>query len=180
MLEEFEAAVEQALSDGHSINTPLFRIGASVQGVFEGETETFDRSKHYVRLNVSPGARIGEIAPNLSVEKVEASSPQPTPITFKDIVSGTTNETLSPSGVGEISGSRLKLDLGDEEQGVFFIDSDGTATKSATIIRNKPSNLIFMIPAGLPTGEYRVEVRARLRSGSALKSGRLDYQLQVL
>ena len=41
VLEEFEAAVEEALSEGHSINTPLFRIGASIQGVFEGESDGF-------------------------------------------------------------------------------------------------------------------------------------------
>ncbi len=178
VLEEFEAAVEQALKDGHSINTPLFKIGASVQGVFY-ENDSFDRSKHYVRLNVTPGGRIGEIAPNIGVEKVEASSPQPNLASFKDVASDTTNETLTPGGVGELTGSRLKINPEEDEQGVFFIAEDGTETKASTLIRNKPSNLIFMIPTGMAAGAYRLEVRTVFQNGKTLRAGSLNSTLIV-
>ncbi|WP_109832459.1 DNA-binding domain-containing protein [Reichenbachiella versicolor] len=179
VLEEFEASVERSLEDGFSINTPLFKISPSIQGVFY-ESDNFDRSQHYVRLNVTPGNRIGEIAGGIDVKKVNAVSPQPTLVSFKDVISGTSNETLTSGGVGEINGSLLKIDPSDAEQGVFMIATNGTATKADTIVRNKPSNVIFMIPGSLTAGEYRLEVRARLKGRKELKIGALSSPLQVL
>ncbi len=179
VLEEFEAAVERALNNGDSINTPLFRISASVKGVFYNESESFDRSKHYVRLNVNPGSRIGEIAQSMQVSKIAASAPMPTPQNFRDVASDTSNETLTPGGVGEITGSLLKVDEDGAEQGVFFVATDGTTTKSPTLIRNKPGNLIFMIPDSLTSGSYDVEVRVVLKNTKQLRAGRLNYSLIV-
>ena len=178
VLEEFEAAVERALEAGDSINTPLFRISASIQGVFYGD-DSFDRSKHYVKLNVNPGSRIGEIAAKIGVEKVEATSPQPSLNSFKDIATDTTNETITSGGVGEITGSRLKINTEEAEQGIYLIATDGTATKAETLIRNKPSNLIFMIPAGLASGEYRLEVRNIPHGNKTLKAGSLANPLTI-
>ncbi|MEP1095336.1 MAG: DNA-binding domain-containing protein [Cyclobacteriaceae bacterium] len=180
VLEEFEAAVQQALEEGNSINTPLFRISASIQGVFLGESESFKDNQHYVRLNVKPGSRIGEIAGNIDVQKVEASAPQPNLVSFRDVVSDTTNETLTPGGVGELTGSRLKIGADDPTQGIFLVAADGTSTQVATIIRNKPSNLIFMIPVGLPSGEYRMEVRVVFRGTTSLRVGQLNHTIQVV
>lgn len=179
VLEEFEAAVERALDQGHSINTPLFRISASIKGVFY-EQDHFDKSKHYVKLNVTPGARIGEIAEKLAVEKVDAKAAVPFIQNFKDIASDTTNEIMTPKGVGEITGSRLKIDESDPAQGIFFIDVDGKEKKSETLIRNKPANLIFMLPTGLAKGPCTVEVRAVYKNNKELRIGRLSSPLQIV
>lgn len=180
VLEEFEAAVQDALSNGFSINTPLFKISPSIQGVFDSESEGFDRSKHYLKLNVTSGGRISQIATGLKVEKVAASSPVPNLSTFKDVTTGTINETLSPGGVGEVTGSRLKIDEADTLQGVFLIAADGTATRAITYVRNMPSNLIFMIPAGLVAGEYELEVRANAKNSKETRKGVLITPLTVV
>lgn len=179
VLEEFEAAVERALKSGDSIITPLFRISASIKGVFLSETESFDRNKHYIRLNVLPGNRINEIAIGIEVEKIPATSPMPVLQNFKDIASDHFNETLTPGGVGEITGSLLKIDPEDEDQGIYFIASDGTESKVTTIIRNKPGNQIFMIPNGLVSGEYELEVRTILHHTKQVRKGRLNHTLIV-
>ena len=179
VLEEFEAAVERALIKGDSINMPLFRISASIQGVFNGDGESFDRSRHYVRLNVNPGSRIGEIAEGIKVEKIPATSPAPALRAFRDIESELLNEVLTPGGAGEISGSRLKLDPTDENQGVFFIGDDGTTIRANSVIRNKPSNLIFMIPSELRSGNYQLEVRMSPPRSKQLRTGQLDRLLVV-
>lgn len=179
VMEEYEAAVEQVLSNGGSVNTSLMRINASISGVFDDEFDTFERERHYVRLNVNPGSRISDIADSVEVEKVDADSPQPEPQAFEDVASDTRNETLTPGGVGQIMGTLLKVDPAESDQGVFFIASDGTETRSDTYIRNKPANLIVMIPDTLVSGEYHVEVRAKLQNTNDVRSGRLDAPLMV-
>lgn len=180
VIEEYESAIEYVLTDGDSINTPLMRINASISGVFSDDTDRFDASRHYVRLNVNPGSRMGTIAGDINVEKVKADRPEPTPSHFEDVASATSNDTLTPGGVGQLTGTLLKVDPAEADQGVFFIASDGTETRADTYVRNKPANLIFMIPDTLTSGEYRLEVRAKLQNINDTRSGRLSAPLTVI
>ena len=179
VVEEYQAVIAKFLEDGDIINTPLFRTSASISGVFDDQTDSFDRLRHYVRLNVTPGSRIGEIAEDLSVEKVAATRIEPVLEIFKDFISDTQNDTLTPGGAAEIRGSHLKVDPAEADQGVFFIASDGTETRVDTIMRNKPANLIFMVPDSLASGEYEVEVRSLLQGHTSIRSGRLKSTLVV-
>jgi hypothetical protein len=114
------------------------------------------------------------------IEKVISAAPKPVLLSFKDIASGTINETITSGGVGEIHGSMLKLGENDPAQGIFFIAQDGTETKAPTLVRNKPANLIFMIPNGLAAGNYGVEVRALLHGTTEIRKGRLENNLTVI
>jgi len=179
VLEEFEAAIERALLKGDSINTPIFRIKTSIQGVFHEETDVFDYNQHNIRLNINPGSRIRKMVGNIKVEKVDANTPIPVIRNFWDIASQTKNEAITPGGVGEISGSRLKVDESDEKQGIFLLGTNGSVTKIETIIRNKPSNLLFFIPYELSKGKYQLEVRALFQHTTTLKVGRQVQHLVV-
>ena len=174
VIEEYEAAIEQVLADGESVNTSIMRVTGSIPGVFNELTDRFDEARHYVRLNMNPGPRVKRAAGNIEVEKIEADRPEPALKLFEDIASNTTNETLTPGGVAKITGSLLKVDPEAADQGLFFIASDGTATRSDTYIRNKPANLIAMVPDNLPSGEYSVEVRALMHNTDNVRAGRLN------
>lgn len=174
VVEEYQSVIAKFLENGDRINTPLFRTSASISGVFDDKTDDFDRSRHYVRLNVNPGPRIGEIAENLPVERVAANRIEPVLEIFKDFVSDMQNDTVTPGGAAELLGSHLKVDLSDASQGVFFIASDGTETKADIIMRNKPANLIFMVPDTLTSGEYEIEVRAIKQGHNNIRTGRLS------
>lgn len=179
VIEEYEAAITQLLASGDSINTPLFRITASVSGVFNDQNDVFDRSRHYVRLNVIPGGRIGEIADRISTEKMLTVIPKPVLVQFKDVNTNTLNESITPGGMGELFGAELKVDMEDPSQGIFLIAADNTTTRVETVGRNKPANLLFMIPSGLPSGQYEIEVRAKVRKGAELRTGRLSSILTM-
>lgn len=180
VLEEYHAAVQEALEEGFSISTPLFRVSPSIQGVFDSSEDVFDRKRHMLRLNVFSGNRIAKIADTLKLQKVAAKSPQPDPTTFKDVSTDTLNQTLSPGSVGELTGSRLKIDPADNLQGVFFIAANGTETRVSTYIRNMPSNLIFVIPPSLVAGSYHLEVRAVFQNNKSIRSGFLSAELTIL
>jgi hypothetical protein len=180
VLEEYAVAIEQILGLGGTITTELFNLSVSIKGVFTNKNDSFDAKRHVVRVNITPGTRLKKLPPMLQVEKVTADKPMPTPLNFKDINSDALNETLTAGGVGQLSGSRLKIEETDATQGVFLIhNSTGTETRVAKIIRNKPAELLFMIPAGLASGDYTLEVRVVFKGTKELRRGTLPYDLTI-
>ncbi len=180
VLEEYSAALEQLLRDGHSINTPLFNLIPSIKGVFYDKNESFNPERHQVRVNVRPGTRLRQIESQIQVERVSASRPTPEPEDFEDVASETRNSQITPGGLAKLTGSRLKYEPNDAQQGVFFIDAAGAETRVTMIARNKPSELNFQIPATLAAGAYTVEVRVVLPRTTDLRTGQLPQALQVL
>lgn len=180
VIESYQAVIADFLSDGDSINTPLFQTSASISGVFASQYADFNPSVHEVNINLNLGSRIAELAEELTVKRVSASVVRPAVRYFKDFSSGAVNQTLTPGNPAEIRGGNLKVDPADTSQGIFFIAADGTETKVTTIMRNMPSNLIFMVPGGLAAGEYEVEVRMKPKDNDTdIRSGRLNDKLTV-
>src|SRR5699024_8370108 len=179
VFEERREAIRELLEDGDTVETDLVRISPSIPGVFNSAADTFDPSRHHKALNTNRGSLIGEVARNLSVEKVEAVTPRPNLQMLRDVSSGTSNETLTPGGPAELIGNRLKSDQENPEQGIFLIASDRSETRVETIIHNMPSHQIFMIPEGLASGGYPVEVRASQKNSDTIRSGRLEAVLVV-
>lgn len=177
-LEEYFLALKKSLLAGYSINTELFNISTSILGVFEGVTDTFDKTRHSVRINVNLGTKLRSIENEFKPVKNEAVKPLPSLINFKDVASSNTNQTLTSIGVGHITGNRLNFDEADQTQGVFFVATNGIATRVTTMVRHKPTELIFMIPS-LSSGNYYLEVRAAAKNSKEIRIGRLLNDLVV-
>ena len=70
------------------------------------------------------------------------------------------------------------MDAADAQQGVFFIAADGAETRAAMMMRNKPADLMFMVPA-LASGDYEIEVRTITRQDGVVQRGRLRHAVSV-
>ena len=106
----------------------------------------------------------------------------PSLIEYRDLGSGTSNDQVSVGNIGQLSGSRLKFDPAGVGEGLFFVAQAGGETKVTTVQKNKPTQLVFLVPE-LTDGTYHLEVRARMGTGTAareLRTGRLDAVLTVL
>jgi hypothetical protein len=178
VLEEYASAIVQLLKEGYSINTPIFNLSPSIKGVFTSADQSFTPSVHSVKINIAPGARLREVGPMVSVEKVKGASPQPTPEYLDDLGSGTRNEMLTVGNIAQLKGSRLKFDETDPAQGIFLIDASRGETQVKTIARNKPAQVDFLVPPLAP-GEYQLEVRAMIYKGKEIKKGILSATLTV-
>lgn len=180
VLEEYSAALEQCLRDGHSVNTPLFNISPSIRGVFYGKDDPFTPSRHRLRINMTPGVRLRQLEEQIQLERVSPVHPTPDLEDFEDVTSETRNATVTPGGLARLRGSRLKYEPNDPAQGIFFIGSTGTETRVDNIVRNKPGELNFLIPDTLAAGTYTLQVRAKLEGVNDVRSGALLGTLQVL
>jgi len=176
VLEEYGGAIVQLLKDGYAINTPIFNLSPSVKGVFTGVDQSFNPASHSVKINITAGSRIREVGAQVAVERVKGASPQPDPEYLDDLGSSTRNEQLTSGNIAQLRGSRLKFDPVDPLQGIFLIDTGGFEHKIATVARNKPAQIDFLVPS-LPFGEYKLEVRAVVYRGKDLKKGTLPVTL---
>lgn len=180
VFEEILQNIISMIKEGNTVSTPLVNIGSHVSGVFNGDDDSFDTERHSVRIGVSPGNRLRPVAPLIPVKKVAASERKPSPMHFYDISTKTQDERATQMGTARITGSLLKFDETDEEQGIWFIKTDGGADAKVgeTVARNKPGELIFDVPETEP-GEYKVEVRARLNGNTTIRTGTLNALITV-
>lgn len=179
-LEDYFSAVESLVLEGNNVNTPLANFGASIKGVFEGQGDGFDAARHHLRARVTPGARLRKtISARGSASKQETIKPRPNPQEFTDINTGERNSVLTPGGMAQILGHRLKFDPAETVQGIFFVASDGSDAKVDVVGGNKPAELMFLVPDSLVSGDYTLEVRAVLPQRTDLRRGSLDAVLTV-
>jgi len=175
-------ACQRRLEQGQRVNYfGMMDFFPRIKGVFTSATDSFDPARHSVDVGANPGAELREaVQAAASVEKVEAIKPAPNPVEYYDIGSGTTNDVVVPGNIGQLSGSRLKFDPGEADEGLYFVATGGGETKVPTVQKNKPSQLVFLVPATLPGGTHHLEVRARMGTGTSsrqLRIGRLDATL---
>lgn len=182
-IEEFFEEVCILIEDGNAVNTPLFNVQPSFTGVFDSATDNFDAKRHRTKTNLTPGVLMRSASSKIKTQKVQVPDPQPFILEVSDVLSGTVNDQLTPGGVVQLKGGRLKLVTANPDNGIFLVNEQGSAVKLAVIVENKPARLIAMLPADLPQGTYSIEVRTTLTSSNkeskTMKTGRYSKELTV-
>jgi hypothetical protein len=163
-----------SLSDGFSINTGWFTASVSIKGVFNSPVERFDPAKHTVMFDFKQGSLIRREPGNVTVEVTGVAVTGGYIAQVVDVKTGSINDLLTPGRNLRISGSRIKIDGANPENGLFFINHDTqarTAVDPTDLAVNNPSELIILIPA-LPAGAYTIEIVTQYSSGKNLKQSR--------
>ena len=173
-LQVYGEVVSALIKDGAAVNTPLMNTSLSISGVFNGATDTFDKKRHSINLNLTAGPVLKEALSKIKCEKTEAVDTNPYITEVTDVVSGKVNEVLTAGGIVQLVGSRLKFDQKDESQGIFFVAETGEAVRATVIAENKPARLMAIIPADLPAGNRYIEVRTKYTvGGKPLKKAKI-------
>lgn len=176
VLQVYAEVVSELVSDGCAVNTPLFNTSFSISGVFAGMSDTFDKSRHNVSLNINAGTKLREAVKSIKTEKVDGVSTNPLITEATDVVSGLVNVSLTPGGVLRLTGSRLKFFPSDETQGVFLVSESGSEVRCAVVAENKPARVMVMIPQDIASGTYYAEVRTKLdSSGKSVKTLKVGH-----
>jgi len=178
-INELTYTIIDVLSSGKAVETPFARYRPSISGIFLNKDDVFDASRHAIKINCTIGKSIKIDPTSIPLEKVKYVSSSPFIERILDYSSQEENSTIQPGGAAEISGEMLKIDMEDNEQGLFFVQN-GTATKVTIIMRNLPSDLIFNIPTALAPGEYKLEIRNKIyKNDKSLKSHLFPHLLTV-
>ena len=180
VVNELIHTINEVVSSGKSVITPFANYRLSIKGVFNHSDDLFESSIHKVKINCSAGKNIKIDYDTLKLEKVRAESAHPEIDKFIDYATQKENELISSTGTAEIKGELLKLDPEDADQGIFFIAGDGTEKRVEIYMRNKPSDIIFNIPAGLLAGNYILEIRNKNNGSNKLRRQKFNQELEVL
>lgn len=158
VLKVFFEVVTDEVAEGNNVNLPLVNIKPSVNGVFTSATDSFDASRHITKASVTAGILLNEKMSNAKVEKTTQATATPVLIEFMDINSQNTNSILTSGGIGQIIGEELKFNPSNAAEGIYFVATNGTATKVAVVASRTEGKLMFSIPT-LAAGRYTLEVR---------------------
>jgi hypothetical protein len=180
VLDDYHTTIENLLLLGMSINTPTAKYHVSVQGVFNDKADGYDPSRHRVAARVAAGSRLRKaIRSRAEVVKDDAVKAAPDPQQYIDVVSGTTNNFVTPGEGALLTGRLLRYDPADPKQGLFFVAADKTETRVERVIKVRPSEVSLIAPA-LSAGTYSLEARAALNGDAAdIRTGRLLEALTV-
>lgn len=178
MLDSFFLILSNMLRLGFNVTTPVFNCRLTIKGTFNGQNDTFLPGRNSVEISLSPGLRLRDAKTGVEVQKQERSLPTARPLDFTDLNSGDLNTTLTPGGMGQLTGHRLKFDPADPAQGIYFTATDGSRSRVSVVGRNDPSELLFLIPTDLTPGDYRLEVCTAMSNGT-VRSGLLEEPLSV-
>ncbi len=163
----FFETVQGCIKRGEAVNLPLFNLNYSISGVFEDEDDTYDPSRHRIKVNLNDGLLITHALKDLKLSKIESPDTEPTLKYFKDTASNTSNDTLTPNSIFELTGNRLRI-AGDQANiGLYLVAEDGSETAVTLIAVNTPKKLVAQAPS-LPAGSYRLRLRTQYCSGNQL------------
>lgn len=180
VLKLFFEVVTDEVAEGNSVNLPLVNIRPGISGVFTNLTDSFDSSRHIKKANVTAGVLLTQKLAAAKVEKVVQATAAPALIQFLDVNTQNTNSILTPGGIGQIVGEELKFNPDAAAEGIYFLASDGTATKVDIVASRTEGKLVFSIPTSLTAGSYVLEVRKGYGTTNLVtRSGSLQDALQV-
>jgi hypothetical protein len=165
--EGIKATVEEIISEGGVINTELFRVSASIKGVFDGTDDVFDASRHEIKLKLQAGPFLRSSPKSLKVRK-HISAAKCLIQSVTDVKSGAVNSNLTPRKNIRIKGSRLKINGENPSCGLYFVPEKSTdaavKVEASEFAVNNPSQIIAVIPA-LKKGRWHLRLVTQYSQG---------------
>jgi hypothetical protein len=115
---------------------------------------------------------------NLQANKVTEDEHAPVVYGCHNVV--TNLRTVMSGSVMQLYGLHLDIEKLDTQQGLYLRDFSGNITRITTLVRVKSTNIIFMVPAGLVAGIYRLEIRKRACSTEKIQTCLLPGFIRVI
>lgn len=160
VIEEYLEVMLLFLKSGNRVQTPLLTISPTVAGVFTDEEDTFDRERHSINLNVQLSDALQAAEAFITPQKIGADKSAPIITQVYDVASDSKNTALTVGQPIKVLGKRLKIDVTDPQQGVFFIHTgSGKETRGVVYSDNSPKKLTVTVPAKLGNGSFTIRVR---------------------
>jgi hypothetical protein len=177
VMEEFYQAVVDAIKAGNNVSTDLFTIYPSISGVFNSSSEAFNTNKHAINIKMRAGSRFKDIHRQIALERVEANENKPIIQQVTDLKTGAVNDTVTVGQIISIKGALLKISEEEKEAGIFIIGEGTPETRVTQIVKNKPAELLFFIPAGIGPGSCTIEIRTFIRGHKTISVTRCPFEL---
>ena len=180
-----EEAIIKIVRSGNSLNLPWLKFGYGMKGRFATINEKRNPADHPLELSFRAGSALTDAVAAIKLKRIHAPKFDSRIIRFIDYQSQNSNTQLTPGGMFEIIGERLRIG-GDDygEVGLYLRDQHLQETKVLQLLKNEPTILGGALPADLTPGVYKIVIRTQVgTSGNRfLKEVRTsvsDFDLKV-
>ena len=175
--------VTNLLADGHRVTVAgLVHFFPVMSGKFRGAEDEFDKKRHELGVAAAVGQKLVEdVKAKAVVEKQKPTEQTPTPTYYKETGVRVVPGRVIAGNIGTLHGRRLAFNPKVTDEGVFLVSSEGSKREVRVKVYAavQPAEIVFQVPDGLGNGRWTLEVRARVRGGKQLRSGRLSSALEA-
>lgn len=163
-----EEVVSEALMNGESVNTGLYRAVAQFRGT--ATNGAWDPAKCSIYVSFTQGKALRQAIADTTVDVLGL---RPTKFYIGNGMDAETRATDFSATAGcnyTLYGKNIKLAGDDPTVGITLTDADGTETRIEMnkVALNEASRIIFFIPAGLEDGEYTLTVTTQYKGAGDL------------
>lgn len=182
IVKQVAVAIEKRLQAGQNVNLDEFlNFETSITAKLETPSSDLPAdAKINIRVNPSQ-PYLRSFRADVQVRRIESNNLTPNPTDLKGLF-GADPTNATAGNAFDVSGSRLNFKLDRTDEGVFLVDSAGSATRVTTYQDTTDSHIQFALPTGVAAGTYFLEIRSRGYSNNLNdppRSGRLNRTLTL-
>lgn len=182
-MELLKNIAREQIANGSSVAFGLGYFSVGVNGVFIGDKPVWDSNEHSLMVKVTPTAELRNDVRSATVN-LRGDAPVGTAISkVIDVVTGEMNSVLTPGGAVNIIGSRIKVAGDSDTNGLSLINqANGEETKipSSAIATNEPSKVVFVMPADIVAGDYKIRITTQFSNSSTQLKEPRSYDCDVV
>jgi len=153
VIETLCEVIETELIGGRIVHLGgIVKMGTSIKGTFDGPNSPIDPAVNFPDVTATAGTRVRKaIRDNAEMERIEIPINAPALVEFVNVTSGATDQNISISGLGQLTGANLDFDETDPAQGLFIMDAAATGPdeKVSAIQKATSKEIVFQAPASL-------------------------------
>lgn len=160
--------VKKLLLTGFRVNTGLYSAVVQPTGVVENKS--WDKERNSLYASFTQGGDLREAISGTSVNIIGEKGNAMYVAGGQDTATRAPGFTATAGRNYTLTGAYLKVAGSDPSVGITLTSSSGVVTKITEDMWavNKPSQLIFLIPAGLADGEYELKVTTQYSGNNSL------------
>jgi multidrug efflux pump subunit AcrA (membrane-fusion protein) len=151
----------KAIVRGEIVHFGLGYLVLDVEGVFLGDVPVWNPEKHKLVASITATKELHETLKATPVKILGMAPDRAAIAQVTDVVSGKTNEVLTPGGMVNVKGSRIRIEGDEPTVGLFLTNQDTQEVIQipvTSIGMNDPSKVMFVAPTGLAAGSYLMSI----------------------
>jgi hypothetical protein len=159
----------KAIVRGEIVHYGLGHVVLDVEGSFTGDEPQWNPEVNKLVATITTTKELREALKKTPVNIRGMASNHAAILTVTDVATGKVNEVLTPGGMANVIGSRIKIDGDKPEVGLFLNNQDTQEyiqIPATAIGLNDPSKVMFVAPAGLTAGDYLMSIVTQVGSNT--------------
>jgi hypothetical protein len=158
--------VDLALS-GHSVNTGLVNMHATIRGSFYDKK--WDDERNRLRVSITQGTDLRRATDETEVNILGEQGELIALFGITDLSTGKTDGTLTRGFNAELRGTMIRIAGNDPTVGLWLRNletGEDLRLPDVQIALNEPSRLLLLVPTSLEAGEYGLRVTTQFSHGN--------------